>query len=160
MKKFILVVCLCIGLFSVFSKAWADPGDYALRGVAGPSFNIDGWEDQMRVGGEFAYDLGYSMNLSLLGLFGLSDEFRFQLIPGFSYNYMYLGPAVFHALVGVGYGRLANQNTMDMRFSTGVRLPLNGNVEAYSDINFFVSPLGTPGTPRTFDWLLGVSFNF
>lgn len=158
MKKIILIVCLSLGLLSVFSKSWADPGNYSLRALVGPSFNLDGWEDQIRAGGEFSYDLGYSMNLSLLGLMGLNNDFRFQLIPGFSYNYLYLGPAVFHALAGVGYGRLGDNNTLDVRLSTGLRLPLNDRIEAYTDVNFFLSPVGTPGTPRTFDWLLGLSF--
>lgn len=157
--KFVHAMLLGVMLFAGVAKA--DPGDYYLRVLAGPSFNIADFEDQIRVGGDFYYDLGYSMNVSLLTLFGInSDTFRFQLIPGFSYNYMYLGPAVFHALVGVGYGRLEDQNTLDFRFSTGVRLPLNDRLEAYSDVNYFMSPVGTPGNPQTFDWLLGLAFRF
>ncbi|MCB0272088.1 MAG: hypothetical protein KDD46_03635 [Bdellovibrionales bacterium] len=158
MKKFVASFVIVVGFFC--STSQADPGDYYLRALAGPSFNVSDFEDQFRLGGEFYYDLGYNMNIGLLTLFGVNQTFRFQLMPGFSYNYLYLGPAVFHALIGAGYGRIDSANTLDFRFSTGVRLPLNERIEAYSDINYFMSPVGTPGNPQTFDWLLGVGFHF
>jgi len=139
-------------------NASAKAGDYALRPLLGLSFNLLDFEDQVRVGGEFNYDLGYNMHISFLSLFGISNSFRFQMMPGFGYNYLYLGPAIFHGLVGAGYGRIGSQSTLDFRFSTGVSLPLSEKVNAYSDINYFISPAGTAGTPQTFDWLIGLGF--
>lgn len=160
MKKIAVTISIVFSCLFCSQSTLADPGEYSLRALAGPSFNVSDFEDQFRLGGEFYYDLGYNMNISLLTLFGVNNTFRFQLTPGFSYNYLYLGPAVFHALIGAGYGRLGGENTLDFRFSTGIRLPLNDQFEAYSDINYFMSPVGTPGNPQTFDWLLGVGFKF
>ncbi|MEZ4820234.1 MAG: hypothetical protein R3A45_10195 [Bdellovibrionota bacterium] len=160
MNKFVVSLVLSCICLVCSSLAQADPGNYSLRVLAGPSFNISDFEDQLKVGGEFYYDLGYNMNVTLLSLVGVNDTLRFQLLPGFSYNYLYLGPAILHALIGAGYGRLGSENTFDLRFSTGIRLPLSDKLEAYSDINYFMSPVGTPGTPQTFDWLLGASFTF
>ncbi len=159
MKKIFLLLVLVIGFG--LQPAFANPGDYKLRILAGPSFNANDWVDQFSFGGEFNYDLGYSMNIDLTSLFGVgNDAFRFQLIPGFSYNFLYIGPAAFHALTGIGYGLYESDSALDVRFSTGVSLPLGDSFEAYTDINYVFAPVGTPGTPATFDWLLGFGFNF
>ena len=101
------------------------------------------------------------MNISLLSKFGLgSSLFSFHMVPGFSYNYLYLGPASFHALAGAGLGVYEQDTGMDIRFATGVSLPLGDAFEAYSDINYIFAPIGTAGTPATFDWLLGFGFVF
>lgn len=160
MKKIIQFGLVALLLMSFSTASLADPGDYYLRALAGPSFNLSDWNNQFRIGGEFYYDVGYNMNLSMLTLFGISDLFRFQLIPGFSYNYLYLGPAIFHVLGGMGYGRMHSDNTFDLRFATGLRLPLGNNLEAYTDVNYFASVAGTTGTPQTFDWLMGLGFRF
>lgn len=141
--------------------AFANPGDYKLRILAGPSFSANDWVDQFQFGGEFNYDLGYSMNIDLHAMFGVgNDQFHFHLIPGFGYNFLYIGPAAFHGLAGMGYGLYESNNALDVRFSTGVSLPLGESFEAYTDINYVFAPVGTPGTPATFDWLLGFGFNF
>lgn len=158
MKHLILSLLTIVIFYFPISQAKAEAGDYALRPILGLSFNLLDFEDQVRIGGEFNYDLGYNMHISFLSLFGISNRFRFQMMPGFGYNYLYLGPAVFHGLVGAGYGRIGSSSTLDFRFSTGVRLPLNEKIDAYSDVNYFISPVGTPGTPQTFDWLIGLSF--
>lgn len=159
MKKIILSLMFACLFFS--PKSFANPGDYTLRILAGPSFNSNDWVDQFKFGGEFNYDLGYSMNIGMLSLFGAGhDKFKFDLIPGFGYNFLYIGPAAFHVLGGVGYAIYDKDAGMDVRLSSGVSLPLGDFWEAYSDINYIFCPLGTPGTPATFDWLLGFGFVF
>jgi hypothetical protein len=145
----------------ISSTSFANPGNYTLRILAGPSFAVSDWEDQFRIGGEFSYDLGYSMNIGLLTGFGISSNlFRFQMIPGFSYNYLYLGPAAFHALAGFGLGFYESDSALDTRLATGVSLPLGDFWEAYSDVNYIFAAAGTPGTPATFDWQIGFGFVF
>lgn len=161
MKKILLAFLLISSTFMFSKPASADAGNYVLRFLAGPSFNSSDWVDQFRFGGEFKYDLGYNLNIGLISLLGVgSDEFRFQLIPGVSYNYLYLGPAVFHFLGGTGLGVYGTNSALDIRLSTGVELPLGNKWQAYSDINYFFAPSGTPGTPATFDWLLGFGYVF
>lgn len=161
MKKILLILLIFTSTFIYSAPASADAGNYVLRFVAGPSFETSDWVDQFRFGGEFKYDLGYDLNIGLISLFGLgSSEFRYDLIPGFSYNYLYLGPAVFHLLAGAGYAAYGSDSAIDVRFSTGVELPLGTKWQAYSDINFIFAPVGTPGTPSTFDWLLGFGYVF
>ena len=156
--------CLSLALASVITflprNASAGPGDYTLRLKGGPSFNIQDWVNQVRLGAEFDYDLGYSMGVSLLSLFGVSNKFRFQLIPNFRYDVVYIGPAAIYGVFGAGYAVYQKQNAMDMRFGAGMTLPLGDKFEVNSDANLFVTPLGTSGTPVTFDWLLAFGFRF
>ncbi|MCI5071822.1 hypothetical protein MRY82_02615 [bacterium] len=161
-KKFVLAFCLMLVFFisSAQAEMTAAPGDYSLRIKMGPAFNVQNWEDQMRVGGEFDYELGYSMGVNFLTLFGIGDNFRFQMIPSLRYDYLYIGPASFHGLLGLGYGRLEKDNTLDMRLGTGVILPLGDHYEVTSDLNFFTSLAGANGTPITMEWLLGFGFKF
>ena len=141
--------------------AFSNPGDYSLRVIAGPSFSTSDWVDQFRFGGEFNYDLGYSAHLNLISAFGVGgNSFRFQLIPGIGYNYLYIGPAAFNVLAGIGYGVYETDSAMDVRFSTGVSLPLGDSFEAFTHVNYIFAPVGTPGIPATFDWLLGFGFLF
>ena len=150
-----LLVTLCS------TPSFANAGNYTLRILAGPSFATNDWSDQFKIGGEFNYDLGYSMNIGLLSAFGIGNNlFRFQLIPGFSYNYLYLGPAAFHALAGIGLGFYESDSALDTRLATGVSLPLGDFWEAYSDINYIFAPMGTAGTPASFDWQIGFGFVF
>ena len=162
-KKSVLAFCL-VFVFCISTAAQAEmtsaPGDYSLRIKMGPAFNVQNWEDQMRIGGEFDYELGYSMGVNFLTLFGIGDNFRFQMIPSLRYDYLYIGPASFHGLLGLGYGRLDNDNTLDMRLGTGVILPLGDHYEVTSDLNFFTSLAGASGTPITMEWLLGFGFKF
>lgn len=156
--------CLSLALVSAITLlprcSWAGPGDYALLLKGGPSFNIQDWHDQVRLGGEFDYDLGYSMGVGLLSLFGVSSKFRFQLIPNFRYDVIYIGPAAFYGVFGAGYAVYSKKNAMDLRFGAGIMLPLGDKFEVNSDANLFVTPIGTPGTPVTFDWLLAFGFRF
>ena len=138
----------------------AGPGDYSLRAKLGPSFSLNDWEDQLRVGADFDYDLGYSMGIGFLTAFGVSSEFRFQMIPTFRYDFLYIGPGSFHGLAGIGYGRFNRQNSMDIRTGLGMTLPLGERYEVNSDVNFFFSPVGTAGTPVTLDWLIAFGFKF
>lgn len=158
MKKILLAILFVV---TFTTAAHANPGNYTLRILAGPSFATNDWADQFRIGGEFSYDLGYSFNLGLLTGFGIGNNlFRFQMIPGVSYNYLYLGPAAFHVLGGIGLGFYEQDSAMDVRMATGVSLPLGDFWEAYSDINYMFAAAGTPGTPATFDWQLGFGFVF
>ncbi len=141
-------------------EATASPGDYSLRLKAGPGFELNDWHNQFRLGGEFDYDLGYSMHVGMLGLFGVSSDFRFQLIPSFRYDVLYVGPATIYGIFGGGYGRYNSQNGFDIRMGSGLILPLGGNTEVTTTINVFVTPAGTPGTPVTLDWLLGFGYKF
>ena len=93
-------------------------------------------------------------------MFGVSNEFRFQMIPGLRFDYLYAGPASFYGVGGVGYGRIAENNTLDLRAGTGISLPIGDRYEINSDANFFFSPAGTPGTPITFEWLLAFGYKF
>lgn len=138
----------------------AAPGDYSLRMKAGPAFNLQDYENQFRVGAEFDYELGYNLGITFLGLFGISDETRFQIIPSMRYDFLYVGPASFHGLAGLGYGRLNQGNSLDLRLGTGVVLPLGDYYEFTSDFNYFMSTLGNEGIPMSFEWLLGFGFRF
>ena len=126
----------------------------------GPAFNLNDWENQFRVGGEFDYDLGYGLGITFLSLFGVSDVFRFQMIPGLRVDLLYAGPASFYGSVGMGYGRMSKNNTLDTRTGLGLSLPLGERLELNSDANLFMSPIGTPGFPVTFDWLLALGYKF
>lgn len=159
MKKILFAFLLALTIST--SSFATNAGEYTLRMLAGPSFNTNDWVDQFKFGGEFNYDVGYSMNISLLSTFGVGgDEFKFNLIPGFGYNFLYLGPAAIHALAGIGYAAYNSNSAMDVRLSTGISLPLGDFWEAYSDINYIFSPVGISGTPATFDWMLGFGFVF
>lgn len=160
MKKILLASLLLLSV-TFTSSAFANAGNYTLRLLAGPSFNSNDWTDQVKFGGEFSYDLGYSLNIGLLSTIGVGgSKFKFDLIPGFGYDFLYIGPAAFHALAGLGYGVYDKDSGLDVRLSTGVSLPLGDFWEAYSDINYIFCPVGTPGTPATFDWMLGFGFVF
>ena len=160
MKKHFLIVVLFSILLATSFSVQAAAGDYSVRGLMGPSFQIQDWQNQFKIGAEFDYDLGLDMGLSLLGLFGISNDFRFQLIPTFNYNFLYIGNVSFHGGLGVGYTTFGTNVGMDMRFSTGVKLPLGEYFMAYSEADAFVTPVGTAGAPITFDWLLGFGFIF
>ena len=138
----------------------AGPGDYSLRLKGGPSFNLHDWQNQVRFGAEFDYELGYSLGIGLLTLFGVSDDFRFQLTPTLRYDVIYIGPAAFYTALGAGYGVFNRKNAFDVRVATGVILPLGDKFEVNSDVNLFITPAGTPGTPMTLDWLLAFGFRF
>ncbi len=160
MSRFKTLLVLSLSIFS-FSLSYASPGDYSLRFKGGPSFELQDWHDQMRIGAEFDYDLGYSMGIGLMALFGVSRDFRFQLLPSFRYDLVYLGPASLYGVLGAGYGRFnKNEESFDLRFGSGITLPLGDSFEVNSDVNVFMSPLGTPGTPITLDWLLSFGMKF
>ncbi len=143
-----------VGLLAT-SAAVAGPGDYSLRVKGGPAFNLQDWENQFRLGGEFDYDFGFHLGFNLAALMGFSDTFRFDLIPSVRYDYLYIGPASLYGLFGIGYAALDGQNALDMRFGTGLTLPLGDRFEFNTDIDLFLTPAGTPGTPTTLEWLIG-----
>lgn len=147
-------------VLSVSSFSFAAPGDYSLRAKVGPSFNLQDWENQFRLGAEFDYELGYSMGFMVTTLFGVSDEFRFQIFPGFRYDVFYVGPGAIYTALGAGYGRFNQEDSLDLRLGTGITLPLGDTYEFNTDVNLFFSPLGTPGTPVTLDWLLAFGVRF
>ncbi len=149
------VVLICFSLPAV-----AGPGSYSLRAKGGPSFNAHDSVTQVRVGGEFDYDFGYSMGFNLMTMFGISKTFRFDLIPAFRYDYLFLGPATMYALGGAGYTVLRKKNAFGMRFATGITMPLGERFEFNTDVNFFLVPAGTPGTPLNIDWLMGFGCHF
>lgn len=159
LKKLLTAIVLAFFLLS-FTPAWAGPGDYSFRFKGGPSFNLQDWHNQVRAGSEFDYDLGYSMGVGLLALFGASKDFRFQLIPHFRYDVVYIGPAAIYGVFGAGYGLFNKENALDLRFGTGLTLPLGDQFEVNSDVNMFVSPYGPPGTQVTLDWLLAFGIRF
>jgi hypothetical protein len=143
----------------VAGAAWAGPGDYSLRIKGGPSFELVDWENQGRFGGEFDYELGYGFGFNLSTYFGVSNSFRYDLIPAVRYDYLYVGPASFNLIAGLGYGYF-DANAMEIRFATGMTLPLGENFDFNTDVNLFWAPVGTPGTPVTLDWLIGFGFKF
>jgi opacity protein-like surface antigen len=158
MRILLLVSTLTVGLAS--SAAFAAAGDYIFRVKGGPSFELQDWENQARIAGEFDYDFGYSMGFNLFTGFGISDNFRFDLIPSFRYSYLYLGPASMYGTAGMGYTVLDTENAFGMRFGTGLSMPMGDHFEFNTDVNLFVVPAGVPGTPVTLDWFLGFGFRF
>ena len=150
---------LCLGILAP-AEAVAAAGEYRLRVKGGPSISLSDWENQARVGGEFDYDFGYQMGFNLLGVFGVSRTFRFDLIPGFRYDYLHIGPANLYGVVGAGFTVLGTESALSLRFGTGLVLPLGKNFEFNTDVNFLISPAGVPGTPVTVDWLIGFGFRF
>ncbi len=159
MKKLIVFLVLLLGI-SAFSNVTGSPGDYSLRAKIGPGFSINDWTDQVKIGGEFDYELGYSLGIGLLTLISIDDTFRFSLMPSIRRDLLYIGPANFFAVAGLGYGRLDGDDSLDMRIGTGVVLPLGDEFELMSDVNLFMSPVGTPGFPVTLEWLLGFGIRF
>ncbi|MFH1263530.1 MAG: hypothetical protein V1495_08855 [Pseudomonadota bacterium] len=147
-------------LFVGAAPAWAGPGDYSLGVEGGPSFNLKNWHNQVRVGGEFNYDLGYRMGFGLMALFGASKEFRFQMMPQFRYDVVYLGPAAIYGLFGAGYGVYDKQNALDLRLGSGIVLPLGDRYELNTGVSLFISPVGPPRTVVTLDWLTAFSLRF
>lgn len=141
-------------------SASAGPGDYSLTAIGGPSFTIKDWHSQGRLGGEFDYDLGYGMGFGLGALFGISDKFRFGMMPLFRYEFFYLGPAALYGVFGAGYGVYDKKNAMDIRFGTGIMLPLGDRFIFKTDGNLFVSPVGLGRTVVTMDWLIGFGVRF
>lgn len=154
------LVLFFVSTLVAFVPAFAGPGDYSLRVKAGPSFNLQDWENQGRIGAEFDYDFGYNLGFNMMASFGISDEFRFQLIPAVRYDYLYIGPAALYGIFGAGYGVYKTENALDLRFSTGVKFPLGDRFEFSTDANIFITPAGTPGTPVTFDWLIALGMRF
>ena len=142
------------------STAMAASGDYSLRLKGGPSFSLHEWNMQGRFGGEFDYDFGYSLGFNLQTMFGVSDKFRYDLIPSVRVDYLYLGPAYLYGIFGVGLSVFDRQAAMDLRFGTGMTLPLGDSFEFNTDVNLYVAPVGLPVTPVTLDWLMGFGFRF
>ncbi|MEZ4705318.1 MAG: hypothetical protein R3A11_09055 [Bdellovibrionota bacterium] len=158
--RFVWLMLFCV-VVSGKALAQVQPGDYSLRALIGPGFNIDDWEDQFRVGGEFDYDLGYNMGIDFVTLIGVGDEFRFQMIPGFRYNYLYIGLASFYALAGAGLGHMLGENTLDLRFATGLNMPLGQSLEAHTHVSMYISTLGLDNvTPVSLDWMIGIGKRF
>jgi len=147
-------------LFICSSAVFAGPGDFSLRLRAGPSFNLNDWENQGRFGGDFDYDFGYSLGFNLMASFGISDLFRFTLIPSVRYDYLYIGPAALFGVFGAGYGVYEDESALDLRFGTGITFPLGDRFDFSTDVNLFVAPVGTPGTQTTLDWLIGFGYKF
>ncbi|MFH1017591.1 MAG: hypothetical protein V1798_05330 [Pseudomonadota bacterium] len=145
-------------LFSV--QAFAGPGSYSLRAKGGPSFNLKDSRTLARVGGEFDYDFGYSIGFNLMAMFGIGKTFRFDLIPSFRYDYLFLGPASMYVLGGVGYTVFDKQSGLGMRLGIGITMPLGDRFEFNTDVNLFLVPVGTPGTPVNLDWLMGFGVHF
>jgi hypothetical protein len=160
LKTFFCSVVLLSFVVLASPPATAGPGDYNLSVLGGPSFNLKDWHNQARLGGEFNYDLGYSMGFGMMALFGASKEFRFQLMPLFRYDYLYLGPAALYGVFGAGYGVYDKKNAFDMRFGTGITLPLGDRFVFNTDVNMFVAPAGLPTTVVTLDWLIGFGLKF
>ena len=160
MRKMLLFAVLFVSLSSSWVQAQVQPGDYSLRALIGPGFNIEDWEDQFRFGGKFDYDLGYNMRIDFVALVGVGNEFRFQMIPGFRYNYLYIGLASFYALGGAGLGHMLGENTLDFRFATGLNLPLGETMEAHSHVSMYISTLGIDNTPVSLDWMIGIGKRF
>ena len=159
MLRFFTVAVAATTIF-LSSQALAGPGSFSLRAKGGPSFNLQDWHTQGRIGGEFDYDFGYSIGFNLMGLIGVSNKFRFDLIPSFRYDYLFLGPATMFALGGIGYTVLEKRSALGMRFATGITMPLGSHFEFNTDANFFITPAGTPGTPVVFDWLMAFGFHY
>lgn len=160
-KKILRIVSLSLGFLLLFlASASAGPGDYYLRLKGGPSFELNDWKDQARLGGEFEYDLGYGMGFNQAAFFGISDTFRFDLIPSFRYTYLYVGPGSLYGLFGVGVGFFDKDAALDLRMGTGISLPLGDKFEFNSDVNLFVAPMGMPSTPVTLDWFIGFGVRF
>jgi hypothetical protein len=157
--KRILWLFAFVCIFQI-ENSWAGPGDYTLRVKAGPAFNLADWENQGRLGGEFDYDFGYNLGFNLYGAFGISSEFRFDLIPSVRIDYLLMGPAAMYATVGGGYSVLGKENGFGMKFGTGLSLPLGDFFEFNTDVNLITVAAGTPGTPTTLEWLLGLGFRF
>ena len=158
MKK----ICLILLLLCSFNSfpAFADAGEATGRLLVGPSLNIDGWENQFRLGGDFNYDLGHQIQFDLLALAGISSEFRFQLIPSLGYNFIRDANWKWTLLAGAGYGVFNTESGIDVRLATGLEFPLADQWGIYTDANLFMTAAGTPGTPLTFDWLVGLSYAF
>jgi hypothetical protein len=160
MKNAIVFFAALVLTFSLQSNATAGPGDYSLRFKGGPSFKLREFGNQVKVGGEFDYDFGYSMGFNLMAAFGISDDFRFQLIPAFRYDYAYVGPASFYGVFGVGFASFDKQSALDMRFGTGLVLPLGDQFEFNTDVNMYVAPVGLPRTVVSLDWMIGFGLRF
>ena len=77
MKKFV-IVALFVAALSIFSStAFAVPGDYSLRLKAGPSFNLADYQNQVKFGGQFDYDLGFGWGIGLEVLMGVKSHIPF-----------------------------------------------------------------------------------
>ncbi len=141
--------------------SWAGPGDYSLRIKGGPGFNIANWETQGRIAGEFDYELGYALGFNLLAAVGISDNFRFTLIPNIRYDYLYIGPSAFYVIGGAGYGVYDSKNAFELRMGTGMTLPLGQDFDFNTDVNLYIAPAGGgPNTEVTLDWITGFGFRF
>jgi hypothetical protein len=160
MKK-IAVAALFVAMFSIISsQALAVPGDYSLRLKAGPSFKLADYENQVKLAGAFDYDLGFGWGVGLEALIGISDNFHFQLIPNVRFVFLYIGPAELYAFGGFGYEVFDTSSAFGMKFGSGFILPLSSRWEIITDLSLNIAAAGTPGTPTTLDWLLGMGYRF
>lgn len=155
-----LIAILFIALL-LPSMAAATPGEYAFHAKIGPSFEIQDSDNSLKLGGEFDYELGFGFGFNLSSHFAFRSDFLFQLIPAIKYDVLYFIPGTLFLIGGAGYELYDfDQQALGMRFGTGMRLPLKKPYEFITDINFFVTPNGLPGTPVTFDWLTGFGVRF
>jgi hypothetical protein len=160
MKK-IMVVALVSACMSIMSfEAQAVPGDYSLRLKAGPSFKMADYENQVKIAGAFDYDLGFGWGVGLEALIGISNNFHFQLIPNVRFIFLYIGPAELYAFGGFGYEVFDTNSAFGMKFGSGFILPLSSKWEIITDLSLNITAAGTPGTPTTLDWLLGIGYRF
>ncbi len=162
MYKRVIPVIVALFLVSIFSSpTWADPGDFSIAAEVGPSFEINDLENQFKAGMSFDYELDYGFTLDLSTVLGIgSDLFVFEMLPMLKYNIIYIFPAVIYVGYGMGFATLDKDAGLAMRFSTGINLPLSSTFDAVSDVHFFLVPAGTPGTPSSIDWMVGLRYKF
>jgi len=159
MKK--LAICLPFILILLFSfNSYAVPGDYTLRFKVGPSFAVTDYENQIKIGGEFDYDLGFGWGVGLEALLGIKSNLRFQLMPHVRFNWLYVGPAVLFLKAGGGFETFGKDTAFGLRIGPGIVLPLGARYEVMSDFTFNLTPVGTAGTPITLDWMIGLGLKF
>ena len=147
-------------LFLFVSESHAAPGDYTLRLKVGPSFAVKDYENQIKFGGAFDYDLGFGWGVGLEALIGVKSQFRFQLFPNARFTFLYVGPAELFFMFGGGYEVYESNSAFGFKFGPGIILPLTPGYELISDFTVNLTPIGTPGTQVTLDWMLGFGFRF
>ena len=160
MKKLALIGLSFLLVLIFSSSSFAAPGDYTLRFKGGPAFAIKNYENQFKFGGAFDYDLGFGWGVGLEALLGIKSDFKFQLMPHVRFTWLYIGPAELFLMAGVGYEAYESDSALGMKFGPGIVLPLGHRYEIMSDFTFNMTPVGTPGTPITLDWMIGIGFRF